>query len=256
MILTVVDHASNHVPDGIGLGIDPALLQTHIAWDIGAAALAEALGYPAHLATVSRLVVDCNREENAPGLIPLASDGVPIPGNAFPTPTSSPPRKRGSISGPASALEDQQLDSRLRGRDEREGRLKLYHDYHDALASRIADERPALLLSLHSFTPCLRDGEPRPWEVGVLYNRDDRAARVAIPLLEAAGVVTGDQQPYSGKLLNATMNRHGEGTGTPYLGLEVRQDLIDTPAGVAKWAAILRPVIDAVNRQVHLPMIR
>jgi predicted N-formylglutamate amidohydrolase len=217
MILTVVDHASNHIPPGIDLGIDPALLQTHIAWDIGAAALAQALGYPAHLATVSRLVIDCNREPDAPGLIPLESDGVRIPGNPGDVPA----------------------------------RMAVYQAYHDTLASRIATERPALLLSLHSFTPRLKSGEPRPWEVGVLYNQDDRAARIAIPLLEAAGVVTGDQKPYSGKLLNATMNRHGEGTGTPYLGLEVRQDLIDTHAGVTKWAAILRPVIDACAHAVQ-----
>lgn len=224
MILTVVDHASNHVPPGVDLGIDSKLLQTHIAWDIGVAALAKALGYPSHLATVSRLVVDCNRGADAPGLIPLESDGVAIPGNQFQTLTSN---------------------------DEREGRLATYRAYHDALASRIADERPDLLLSLHSFTPQLSGQLLRPWEIGILYNNDERAARIAIPLLEAAGVVTGDQQPYSGKLLNATMNRHGEGTGTPYLGVEVRQDLIDTPAGVAKWAAILRPVIDACARAVQ-----
>ena len=251
MILSVVDHASNVVPAGIDLDIDPALMATHIAWDIGAADVARALSYPAHLATVSRLVVDCNREEGAPGLIPLESDGVPIPGNQFPNRTSSPPRRRGSICSPDQVRLGEQMDSRLRGNDERDERLAIYHAYHDALASRIANERPAMLLSLHSFTPCLKSGEPRPWEVGVLYNNDDRAARVAIPLLEAAGVVTGDQQPYSGKLLNATMNRHVEGTGTPYLGLEVRQDLIDSPEGVAKWAAILRPVIDACATAVQ-----
>ena len=129
--------------------------------------------------------------------------------------------------------------------------MAIYHAYHDALASRIANEQPALLLSLHSFTPRLQSGEPRPWEVGVLYNNDERAARIALPLIGAAGVITGDQQPYSGKLLNATMNRHGEGTGTPYLGLEVRQNLIDTPAGVVRWAAILRPVIDACAQAVQ-----
>ena len=217
MILTVVDHASNCVPPGVNLGIDPELMATHIAWDIGAAALAHELGYPAHLATVSRLVIDCNRDEDAPGLIPVESDGTPIPGNP------------GDVTG----------------------RMAIYHAYHDALTSRIAAERPALLLSLHSFTPQLSGQIARPWEVGVLYNNDDRAGRIAIPLLEAAGVITGDQQPYSGKILNATMNRHGEGTGTPYLGLEVRQDLIDTPVGVAKWAAILRPVIDACARAVQ-----
>ncbi len=212
-ILTIVDHASNHVPPDIELGIDPALLETHIAWDIGAAALASALGFDAHIAAISRLVIDLNREEDSAGLIPLESDGVVIPGN---------PGDR------AARIE------------------RFYRPYHDALAARIARERPQLLVSVHSFTPQLetRPDEARPWEVGVLYNRDDRAARIAIPLLEAAGIITGDQLPYSGVQLNATMNRHGEGTGTPYLGLEVRQDLIGDPDGVAHWARRLLPVIE------------
>jgi predicted N-formylglutamate amidohydrolase len=105
-----------------------------------------------------------------------------------------------------------------------------------------------MLVSLHSFTPRLatRPQEQRPWEVGVLYNQDERAPRLAIPRLEAAGIVTGDQQPYSGKLLNASMNRHAETNGLAYLGLEVRQDLIDTDAGVARWAARLGPIIAEV----------
>ena len=214
MILTIVDHASNHVPPDIDLGIDAALLQTHIAWDIGAAALAEALGYPIHLARVSRLVVDLNRDPDDPAVVPRASDGVAIRGNAGDTP----------------------------------GRIAQYwRPYHDELARRIAQERPALLLSLHSFTPQLagKPDELRPWEVGVLYNDDDRAAHLAIPLLEAEGIVTGDQLPYSGKLLNATMNRHGEANGVAYLGLEVRQDLIGDASGVRRWVERLRPIIDA-----------
>src|SRR3546814_9145245 len=55
--------------------------------------------------------------------------------------------------------------------------------------------------------------EHRPWQVGVLYNQDDRGARFTIPLLEAEGLNVGDQEPYSGKLLNATMNRHAEELG-------------------------------------------
>ncbi len=215
-ILTIVDHASNHVPADIELGLPASLMTSHIAWDIGAAALADALGYPAHKAGISRLVIDLNREEDSPGLIPVESDGHAIPGNA----------------GASVAVRVE----------------RFWRPYHDALADRIAREQPALLLSLHSFTPSLasRPDEQRPWQVGVLYNRDDRAARIAIPLLEAAGIVTGDQLPYSGKLLNATMNRHGEGTGTPYLGLEVRQDLIGDARGVTRWADRLRPIIDAV----------
>jgi predicted N-formylglutamate amidohydrolase len=218
-ILTIVDHASNHVPPDIDLGIDPVLLNEHIAWDIGAGALADVLGYPAQKAEISRLVIDLNREEDATGLIPQSSDGHAIPGN------------------------DGDVSDRT---------ARFYRPYHDALAARIASERPAMLLSVHSFTPFLheRPDEQRPWEIGVLYNTDDRAARIAIPLLEAAGIVTGDQLPYSGKLLNATMNRHGEGTGTPYLGLEVRQDLIGDAPGVARWAARLRPIIAACLDQM------
>ena len=218
-VLTIVDHASNYIPDGIDLGIDPALLDTHIAWDIGAAALAEALGFPTFLATVSRLVIDFNRDQHALGVVPSFSDGIPIPGNNC---------------DPSSRIAD------------------FWSPYHLALEHLISTIRPMLLVSLHSFTPNLssRPDEARPWEIGILYNQDDRAARVAIALLEAAGVNVGDQLPYSGKILNATMNRHGETTGTPYLGLEVRQDLIDTTDGVAKWGRILLPVIEKCVKQL------
>jgi predicted N-formylglutamate amidohydrolase len=220
-VLTIVDHASNHVPGDVDLGIDPSLLKTHIGWDIGAAALADALGFPAFLATVSRLVIDFNREMDAPGIVPLSSDGIAIVGNA------------GDVSDRAS---------------------RFWRPYHDALEALIAETRPILLVSLHSFTPSLssRREEARPWEIGILYNEDERAARIAIPMLEVADVIVGDQLPYSGKVLNATMNRHGEGTGTPYLGIEVRQDLIDSAAGVTKWARILLPVIEKCAKQLSV----
>jgi predicted N-formylglutamate amidohydrolase len=213
-VLIVGDHASNRVPPEIDLGIDRALLSTHIGWDIGVAALAHALGAPVFLGNVSRLVIDLNREPGDPGLVPQSSDGHDISGN------------HGDVSD--------RID-------------RYWRPYHDELAAQIERTRPAMLVSLHSFTPTLssRPDEIRPWEIGILYNQDDRAARIAIPMLAAAGVVVGDQLPYSGKHLNATMNRHGEGTGTPYLGIEVRQDLIGDEAGVAKWAAILRPVIQS-----------
>jgi predicted N-formylglutamate amidohydrolase len=219
-ILAIVDHASNCVPDDINLGIPSELLDTHIAWDIGAANLARALGFPAHIASVSRLVIDLNREEDAAGLIPTHSDGISIPGNP----------------------------------GDRAARIaRFYRPYHDALAARIAAEKPQLLVSLHSFTPALATSdEPRPWEIGILYNEDDRAARIVLSMLAAAGVIVGDQLPYSGKLLNATMNRHGEGTGTPYLGIEVRQDLIGDPVGVARWANILLPVIENCANRVGI----
>lgn len=221
-ILLIADHASNSIPEGIDLEIDPALLETHIALDLGVAALAEALGFPSILGDVSRLVADLNREEDAAQVVPTESDGQAIPGNI---------------------IDDAARADRI---------ARYWRPYHDCIAARITADRPALLVSLHSFTPRLASQPEavRPWEIGILYNQDDRAPRTAIPLLEAAGVVVGDQLPYSGKLLNATMNRHAEANGIPYLGIEVRQDLIADEAGVARWGAILAQVIAATAVRV------
>ena len=220
-ILVVSDHDSNRVPGDIDLGIDPALLEQHIAVDIGVGAVGALMtqrpGIAAFQANASRLVCDVNREPHAPAVIPIASDGHAIPSNA--------------------------LDHAGH-----QARLERFHGpYHAALAALLDSAPPALILSLHSFTPQLASSDaPRPWHVGVLYNQDDRAARIAIPLLEAEGLVVGDQQPYSGQLLNYTMNRHAEADGRPYLGIEVRQDQIGDPAGQARWAERLARIGNAV----------
>jgi predicted N-formylglutamate amidohydrolase len=221
-ILIVGDHASNHVPDEIDLGIDPALLGQHIALDIGVMGVAEIMaqrpGTAAFLGNVSRLVCDFNREEHAPAVVPIASDGHAIPGNRL-----------------SHAEHEARLD-------------RFYRPYHAALAELLDDSPPALILSLHSFTPSLASHpeEARPWQVGVLYNTDDRASRLAIPMLASNGLVVGDQQPYSGVLLNATMNRHAEADGRPYLGIEIRQDGIADAAGQAVWAERLGRICKAV----------
>ncbi|WP_120219257.1 N-formylglutamate amidohydrolase [Sphingopyxis sp. FD7] len=212
-ILLIGDHASAHVPDDVDLGIDPALLTNHIAIDIGVAEVAALLVDggavdAAILGGVSRLVVDLNREEDAPGVLPIASDGHAVPGNA---------------------LNDAAREARL---------ARFFRPYHDHIAATIARHRPAMILSLHSFTPALwaHPDQARPWHVGVLYNEDDRLVAGAIAALEAEGLLVGDQQPYSGKVLNATMNRHAEANNIPYIGIEMRQDLVGDAAGQALFA--------------------
>lgn len=224
-ILVVSDHASNHVPADIALGIAPHLLGEHMAIDIGVAEvgalMARQPGVAAFQCAVSRLVCDVNRAEDAPGAVAEASDGHAIPGNTL-------------------------------SAEARADRIARFHrPYHAALAAQLDAVPPALILSLHSFTPALRTcDKPRPWQVGVLYNEDDRAARFAIPLLEAEGLTVGDQEPYSGKVLNHTMNRHAEADGRPYLGIEIRQDQIAAAAGQARWADILLRVANAVALQL------
>ena len=83
----------------------------------------------------------------------------------------------------------------------------------------------------------------RPWDIGILYNDDERLAGAAIALLAADDWHVGDQQPYSGKQLNATMNRHAEGRGIPYVGVELRQDHSGTAAGQARMAASLAKMV-------------
>jgi predicted N-formylglutamate amidohydrolase len=215
-VLLLCDHASNHVPADVALGVLPALLDLHIGYDIGAAALtrglAAALDAPAVLGTVSRLVIDLHREPHHEGLIPVRSDGYGIPGNE--------------------------------GVD-RDQRIERFHmPYHAAIEQAVRLYRPRLVVAIHSFTPRLAsDGRERPWQVGILYNQDSRAAHRAIAALKGHGLITGDNEPYSGRDLNATLNRHAEAHGIPSMSVEVRNDLIADDRGVAEWTAILNDVI-------------
>lgn len=219
-IVCVSDHASNHVPDDVPLGIPDHLLNEHIAVDIGVEGVAERMALrhniPAHLATVSRLVCDLHREEDHPNLVPAQSDGHVIPGNI-----------------------GADVEARLN---------RFYRPYHTAMAQWLDAIEPGLIISLHSFTPALQTcDKPRPWEIALLYNQDDRAARHAIRLLGELGLNVGDNEPYSGRELNATMNRHAEAFGRPYLAIEVRQDQISTRADQARWAAMIADVAGRVQ---------
>jgi predicted N-formylglutamate amidohydrolase len=229
-VLFCCDHAANLVPEALGtLGLDAADLSRHIAYDIGAGALTRALaarfGAPALLARWSRLVVDLNRGADDPTVVMKLSDGRIVPGNR---------------DLDAAGIAD---------------RIARYHaPYHAALAGRIAAERAGgrvpVLISMHSFTPVWR-GESRPWEIGVLWDRDGRLARPLMAALEADGVAVGDNEPYSGELENDSLYRHGTMNGVPHVLIEVRQDLIGNDAGVAHWAArlehALRQALEAMG---------
>lgn len=237
-VLLVCDHAANAVPRRLGrLGLPDSELARHIGWDIGAAdvtrELARLLDAPAVLSGYSRLVVDVNRTLDHPTLMPELSDGTPVPGN------------RG--------LDDAARQARL---------AALFQPYHARVASLLAGLRerdvvPAVI-SVHSFTPCLADGGGaalRPWDVGILWNRDPR---IALPLLDAlraeGDLVVGDNEPYSARgALGYTMQTHAEPAGLPAVMLEIRQDLIDRAETAASWAVrldrLLRPIL-------HRPELR
>lgn len=210
-MLIVGDHASNHVPDDIDLGIDAALLGEHIAWDVGVAAVAERLfeqhGYTAFLGTISRLVTDFNRYPGEDGVMPSSSDGVEIAGNKL-------------------------------SASEREARMqRFFHPYHDALATVIETQQPSFILFLHSYTPALmsRPDDARPWDIGILYNEDEQAAKLGFEYLDSLPINVGDQLPYTGKIYNATMVRQAEARGIPYFCFEIRQDHVADDDGAQYW---------------------
>ena len=215
------DHAGRAFPRKLGtLGLNPAQLDQHIAWDIGiakvVAALAHALDAPAALASYSRLVIDCNRRLDDPTSIAQESDRIPIPGN------------RG-------------LDARARAQRADE----IFRPYHAAIAGLIqrklaAGQSPAIL-SLHSFTPAM-NGFRRPWHFGILWNRDPR---LAVPLMarlaQMPHVCVGDNEPYSGRDEHGySVIVHAEVQGLPHALIEIRQDLIGDDAGVAHWTTKLQ----------------
>ena len=221
--LITCDHASNAVPTEVGggdLGISAEDMARHIAWDVGAAGLAGALGAaleaPVICSRFSRLVIDPNRGEEDPTLVMKLYDGTIIPGN------------------------------RHVGPEEVERRLEtLYRPYHDALAGLAARRADTVIVAIHSFTPCLRGRAPRPWHVGVLYSQDDdRLSRLLIDRLAGeADLHVGDNEPYAGALPGDAIDRHALQAGRHNTLIEVRNDLIADEAGQVAWAGRLARVL-------------
>jgi len=222
-LLFLCDHASNRLPEG-GLGLDPRLLATHIAYDIGAAAitraLAQAYGAPALLGGWSRLLIDLNRGADDPTLVMKLSDGSIIPGN---------------VSG------DRDADAREVAR-----RIATYHaPYHAAIGAELDRiGKGAVVISMHSFTPAWK-GRPRPWQVGILYDRDTRLSAPLMARLAEAGFNVGDNEPYTGALEGDTLYQHGTLRGLPHVLIEIRQDLIASEDAAQEFAFRLKPILDA-----------
>ena len=218
--LLIADHAGQAVPARLGrLGLPQAELDRHIGWDIGIAGttgrLSARLDAHAIAQAYSRLVIDCNRPLHAPSSIATTSDGTAIPGNA-------------------------ELDDAAR----RQRADAIFAPYHArieaALDARVRLGRPTILVAMHSFTPAM-NGDARPWQAGVLYQRDARFAHALLDALRAEGdLVVGDNEPYSvSDATDYAIPVHAEARGLAHVELEIRQDLIAGAAGQAAWAARL-----------------
>ena len=223
-LLLTADHAGRAIPRRLaGLNLSEAVLDTHVAWDLGVAELG--LGLSARLDAFlilhnySRLVIDANRPPEAPDSIVCLSEHTPIAANA-------------GLSA-----------------EERQQRVEeLFHPYHQRigaeLEARRQQTRPTALVALHSFTP-VHAGNVRPWHVGVLHGRDDRLAGLVRQRLEREqGLRVGNNEPYAvSDASDYTVVMHGEQRRIPHVELEIRQDLLASEAGQREWVERLATVL-------------
>jgi predicted N-formylglutamate amidohydrolase len=225
----VVDHASRRIPARVGdLGLPGPELQRHIAWDIGALAVARRVAAELDAALVaqnySRLVIDCNRDPSVASSIPTVGESIPIPGNV--------------------GLSEQEIGARRR---------EIFDPYHDhiraLLDTRLAANRRTILVSQHSMTNVFR-GVRREMQAAILYNRDRRFAGLVLDILRReAGLHVADNEPYFvSDETDYTIPRHGEARGLPHVEIEVRQDLLLDDAGQAEWAGRIATALRAAER--------
>jgi predicted N-formylglutamate amidohydrolase len=222
--LLVCEHASNDFPARWGtLGLTDAQRLAHVAWDPGALALSRALSQRLDAtlvhAPVSRLVYDLNRAPDRPDAMATRSELHDIPGNAA-----------------------------LSAADRLGRTMALYLPFHTALhaviAERMAVMRATVLVTIHSFTP-IYHGAPRHVEFGVIHDADDRLATAIFAVAVAAtGLVTALNEPYSAADgVTHTLRLQATPYGLVNAMLEIRNDLIASPADVEAMADRLAPVL-------------
>ena len=176
----------------------------------------------------SRLITASNRPLDAPSSIPLISEATTVPGNDGLT------------------------------QEERAVRAEaIFAPYHRriamALDARARDNRPTILIALHSFTPVYA-GIARPWHIGTLYHRDRTLAPLLLQHLRAEGdLVVGDNEPYAvSDQTDYTIPVHGEMHGLVNTGIEVRQDLIGDQSGQRQWADRLARILKEIEETLRM----
>ena len=219
-VLLLCEHAGRSIPRSLNnLQLNEDVLISHRAWDIGAEELARKisslLNAPLILQRYSRLVIDANRPPDGQESVLEISDGEPIPGNQRIT-SSDRKRRVDEIFAPMDHAIARTMDSKLKA-----------------------------CFSIHSFTPRM-NGVDRPWHAGFL-------TRHAKPTAEALIQSVARQRPELELALNEPYQidnetdwfipHHAEARELPHCLIEVRNDQIDHPAGVALWAGLLARAI-------------
>jgi len=213
------EHASNAVPPPIHVsGRDRPWLETHWAYDIGAAELTRELvqntGAVGVLARYCRLVCDANRDPADPTVIRPRVEQHPLSFNELLSPA------------------------------ERAQRFERYHaPFHATVGAMIERRRPAggdiALVSVHSFVPALV-GLRRALDIGVIFNPYEAVATRLAEALRERGLAVALNEPTSGRRGSIySAERHGLDKQVIYLELDVNQSALSTLARTYQLARLI-----------------
>lgn len=213
-LVVVCEHAGRAVPAALnGLGVAMADMDKHVAYDIGAESvarmLADIFGAPLVLQRYSRLVIDCNRPDDAADLIPEVSDGVRVPANHG-----------------------------LGPRERRRRIEEIFLPYRVALDGVLDAAPRRVAVAIHSFTPVL-GGIARPWDIGFLFRKDVATSHRLAETLgrHEPGLKIGMNQPYAiDDRSDWFVPQHGERRNLPHSLIEIRNDHLLTGEGCDRWA--------------------
>ncbi|WP_157928915.1 N-formylglutamate amidohydrolase [Pararhizobium haloflavum] len=229
----ICEHAGRMIPGALGdMGLGEDDRRRHIAWDIGArqlaVALSQRLGCPLYMQRYSRLVCDCNRRPDVPSFTPERSEDTIVPANV-----------------------DLTAAQRQKRADE------IFWPFHNAVSQALGRRKSAgrktNLVTIHTFTPVFQ-GRTRPWEIGVLFNRDRRFAPAIAEWLKAnSDHIIGINEPYAvSDESDYAIPVHGENNGLPCVEFEIRNDLLSSDGSVAYWSELLERAL----RETRLSSIR
>jgi len=226
-LFLLCEHAGAEIPaPWNGLGLEPAYLATHYAYDPGAGLvtrhLSGSLDAAAVLSRYSRIFLDYNRFPDDWDYVRPDLGGIPVPGNLA-------------------------IDAEERARREAIAVLPVHAAIEAARAGRGA------VVSIHSFTPVMA-GDRRAVDVAILWDDDSAFVRIARDELTARadgfGLRAGDNEPYDLRKVGArSLKTHAADHALPYFYVEVNNGLFSNPETTRRVTTLLDETLQAVLRR-------
>ena len=228
-LLILADHASNYIPKKYNnLGLKKKDVVTHKAYDLGikelAINLSNKLNSQLVLGQYSRLLIDCNRDEDDPTLISAISDRKLILGNK--------------------KITKQEKNYRIN---------KMYRPYHEKIKKKILENKINMIISLHSFNPIFK-GKKRFLKYGILSNQDRRLSDLILNELKKEKKIVGDNEPYKGSLIGDTLYKHALKRGIHHSLIEIRNDLLSNVKKIDQVSNMMYRVINKSIKSLSITL--